>query len=299
MENSVLDSLLFLSYARNTICETIDDSKVQYFIQNEATDFQIIELLVTGETTTYRVENHEKEVELWKLFKEQLHSDKDNIIEMFDEALYDEMLYELGPVFMYGFSSQKPILEFHLEQELISEETPADRVKRMKAYAKRRGMQAYKGMERVGTATKKAGRTVAKTAKSIDKVVQDPGAAAKKARAKGQEVAKVATAKGEELAKKGSALAKKHDKAITGGLATAALATAAAYAASKIYKNFLSKAARDCKGAADKEACMTQAKQKATQAKISKLQSSMSNCRDEKCKASLATKIEKERAKGA
>lgn len=89
----------------------------------------------------------------------------------------------------------------------------------------------------------------------------------------------------------------KAGKAI-GGLA---LATVIGYGAYKIYKNYLSKAARSCAGKPDKSACMQQYKNNAIKAQITKLKADSGKCSKskdpDKCKASIQSKILKLQSK--
>lgn len=105
-------------------------------------------------------------------------------------------------------------------------------------------------------------------------------------------------AKAKELAAKGAKFATSPTGQVIGGLAAAALVSYAAY---KIYKNYLSKAARSCSGSADKSTCMKQFKNKAIQAQISKLSSGMGSCAKSKnpakCKAAIQGKIAKLKGK--
>lgn len=85
---------------------------------------------------------------------------------------------------------------------------------------------------------------------------------------------------------------------LIGGLA---LATMIGYGAYKIYKNYLSKAARACAGKPDKTSCMKQYKINAIKAQISKLNSDAGKCSKSKdpvkCKASIQNKINKLKSK--
>ena len=46
---NITDSLLFLSIARNTIDEMHTQKDFKYFIQNEASDYQIMSILINNE----------------------------------------------------------------------------------------------------------------------------------------------------------------------------------------------------------------------------------------------------------
>ncbi len=83
--------------------------------------------------------------------------------------------------------------------------------------------------------------------------------------------------------------------AIAVGAAGGAAATIIAFMASKLYKNYISKHARNCKGKPDKVACMRSIKNKAFRMRLDKLKSGMSICGKAKnpdgCKKSLQNKI--------
>jgi len=78
--------------------------------------------------------------------------------------------------------------------------------------------------------------------------------------------------------------------------ATAALATAI-YAGTKVYKNYFSKAAQSCKGAADKAGCMAKARQVAVKAQIAATQKGAAACAKSKdpakCKAGIQARVAK------
>ena len=81
---------------------------------------------------------------------------------------------------------------------------------------------------------------------------------------------------------------------VIGGMAMAA---ATAWAALKVYRNYLSKAARACSGRPDKKECMEKFKNAANKARIAKLKSGMTGCakdkNPEKCRALIQAKIDK------
>jgi len=108
---------------------------------------------------------------------------------------------------------------------------------------------------------------------------------------------------GEKVSTAGSAVKKfagsKTGKGIGIALAIAA-ATAAAYAA---YKRFFSKAARACKDAPDRKACLQKYKKEAILAKANALQAGMAKCAQtkdpEKCRESISKKVAKAKAEAA
>jgi len=238
------------------------------------------------------------------------------------------MIFEMGPIFDYGLSSQKPVLE-HLVQTGYISEISADELKAKaketadKAKAKAaelKAKMAKKASELKSSASsagQRAKADVAKTGQNIKAAGQGVKSAVQGGieKAKGKTYIQNRTRKQKvmgalqnvkDVAASGAKAAGQGLKQIasttTGkaGLGAAALAGAAAiaYGAKKIYDKFMSKAAKSCKGAADKSACMKQYKAQAQKAKIAKLQQGMSACKgDEKCKANIAKKIAKEKAK--
>jgi hypothetical protein len=90
-----------------------------------------------------------------------------------------------------------------------------------------------------------------------------------------------------------------------GGKAVAAVAVAAAAAAAgiKAYQRFFSQAAKACKGAADRSACLSKYRKTAQQAKINALQKGMAQCSSaknpDKCKGRIQAKVQKAKAQMA
>ena len=83
--------------------------------------------------------------------------------------------------------------------------------------------------------------------------------------------------------------------------ATAAVLAGIIYGGYKVYKNYLSKAAKACKGSGNKKVCMDKYKNKALKAQISSMQSKLSTCSKDKdpakCKMKIQTKIENLKSK--
>lgn len=90
---------------------------------------------------------------------------------------------------------------------------------------------------------------------------------------------------------------------VLAGMAAAAVVALATVAARKIYKNYLSNAAKACskKSGIEKENCMQKFKKAAQKAKITELQKGLSKCPKSKdpttCKSKLNINIAKEKAK--
>jgi len=77
------------------------------------------------------------------------------------------------------------------------------------------------------------------------------------------------------------------------GIAIGVAATAIIYAAYQIYKRFLSKAAKACKGQSgnEKTLCMYQYKVKALEAARNELTKGLSKCKDDKCQSMVKLKV--------
>ena len=120
MLHPVIESLLFLKLARNSICESIDTSKVgkknelKEYIQNEASDYEIIHLITLGEMPEEKF-NDVLESYVWDLYKKDIVRSYDylTITEGFNEEDVDNIIFEMGPISGYGLSSAKPIMELH------------------------------------------------------------------------------------------------------------------------------------------------------------------------------------------
>ena len=238
---NIKDSLLFLKLSRNTICEIYPDKELNYFIQNEATDYQIMNVIVHEIIPTEKY-NIQKENQLWEQFQDLIYEN--------NNSLY-KLIVEMGPISQYGLSSTKPFLNFLRE------------VGDQQGYAQ--GL--YANMK---SAMSSARSTLQKGTKAAGELAVD-------------------------TAKKGAT------NKIVVGMAAGAAATMIAFAAAKLYQQYLSKAAQACKGKPDKVACIKRFKEKALQMRIEKLRSGMSTCGKAKnsdaCKKSLQNKITKLQAK--
>jgi hypothetical protein len=362
MNDHIIDSLLFLTIARNTLCEMINVDGVEDielakdFFRDEASDFQIMEILVTGDVPDERF-NLDREHRLWEAFKKVIVRNHNMLSEIIEPSIIDEFVFEMGPVSKYGLTSAIPIMEFYLDmgmfakklEELeegteifgpdnIKDTTLRDRVKQKTRAAKTALVKAKIGAGQMADKAKwmkdnpgkvwrnvKGKATISKD-QTIDKakwMKDNPGKVWKDVKGKAtiskdqaidtaQSKARnlrrdIKSAVGKtkigasQMADKVKFDIKKAASTTTGkigiGLGAAALAAIVAYGATKIYKNYLSKAARACDGKPDKAACMKDFKVKAAKAKIAALKSGMSKCAQSKdpaaCKASIQSKINK------
>ena len=229
---NINDSLLFLKICRDTICEMNDNKELNYFIQNEASDYQIISVIVNNELPTEKY-NIVEEYKVWETFQDLIYENK--------------LIVEMGPIVEYGLSSSRIILN-HLREAGDQQ-----------AYAQ----SLYDSMK---TAMQSAKANLKKGSKAAAELATD-------------------------TAKKAST-----NKIVVGATAGAAAAMIA-FAAAKLYQQYLSKAAKACKGRPDKVACMKGFKNKALSIRMDKLRSGMGQCgkakNSENCKKSLQAKITK------
>ena len=125
MLHSINDSLTFLAISRMAICEAIDQSDVaekeslKNYITNEASDYEVMHLMVLDEMPEEKF-NSQDEAVVWEVFRRNLIRNLDIFTE--DEAeVVDQLLFELGPVYEYGLSSAKPIMEHQAKTGMLDE----------------------------------------------------------------------------------------------------------------------------------------------------------------------------------
>jgi len=234
---NINNSLLFLKICRTTICEIYNEKELNYFIQNEASDYQIMNIIVNDIIPNEKY-NIKKENQLWEQFQDLVYQNNNNLY---------KLIVEMGPIVEYNLSSSRIILNYLKEAS------------DQQVYAN----SLYDNMK---TAMKSARSNIKKGVKAANELANDT---AKKA----------ATNK------------------IVVGMTAGAAAAMIAFAAAKLYQQYLSKAAKVCKGRPDKVACMKGFKQKALKIRVQKLRSGISTCGKSKnqsnCQKSLQSKITK------
>jgi hypothetical protein len=189
---SLLESLNFLVCARASLMEMIKSSSVENkdglinFLQNEASDYEIMHLLVRGDLPDKKF-NHADEIRLFSDLKEQIILAYPQLLEHFDHSVLNSFLYEVDSVYP-NYSSAKPILE-HLS--LVSEFDPGapdpGKVTRGASKDWTPEIEALKGVgktaletwEKIGSGARKliaqaaqAGKDAAAKAKAIDSIMQ-------------------------------------------------------------------------------------------------------------------------------
>ncbi len=276
-KTQILDSLTFLSIARNVIRDSIDFSDIKekkdlkYFITNEASDYQIMSLLI-DETLPENKYDVIAESELWDRFKRSVTRNYKNLSESLNSNILENIIFEIGPVSNLGLSSMKPILEFQMNEGFL------DNLKDITQNEKRKN------------------DNVAQQAK--DEMQQAHREEMKKKLLRPDIVAQ----KGQGIEGLGSVL-KKTIKA-TGkqaGIGLAALTAAALviYGGYKIYQRFFSQAAKACSklSGSQRDQCVKKFRIDAMKTQISDLNKGMSTCSKSKdpakCKQIISDKIKK------
>ena len=298
MNEQIFDSILFMKCLRESLCEIVEDSEngkdMVYFITNEASDYEVLSLIVEGKLPEEKYD-YIKETELFDNIKDMLITENKHILKEM-EVKDIRSLLETEILSTFGLDSRQNILEFMTENNLLEFEASDVKWKNVKAMLQYQYMKKVNQMKELkdkiskstGDAKKALMQKLGYEKSILDKlkdkitnVGKDVGIVKKtpidKIKDAGEKVASVA----------GKAAKNPYAQAGVGVVGAAALA----YAAYKIYKNFLSKAARECKGAADKKECMRKYKIKGLQAQKSKLSGALGGCKDAKCKASLQKKI--------
>jgi hypothetical protein len=119
------DSILFLLSARTAIHNIVESDKtitneekdeMADFIFNEASDYQIMHLLVYNEMPAYKYDSIAEE-QLYSDFKESMFLNKRFVTEMIGQDVFDNILYEVTSI-SNNMSSQFPLLELGRQNDL-------------------------------------------------------------------------------------------------------------------------------------------------------------------------------------
>jgi len=109
------ESLLFLLSMRETLCLLIDESNISYrkelksFIINEASDYQIVSLILDGELPLNET-HHFNELVLFERIRIEVKENKNLVCEMFGLDIFDDVSKKVDSV-SPKFSTRKPLLE--------------------------------------------------------------------------------------------------------------------------------------------------------------------------------------------
>ena len=339
---NVPESILFLSSCRKAVEESIrtnadlDHDEKDYladFIANEASDYQIMSIVVDGELQDEKFDFVD-EVRLFDDFKEMVIDNLAEFSSVMDSEAMKSCLYEVGPVSQEGISTAAPILEFLYESGVIYEKGKTKKYLDKAVDYGKKGWESAKGAGgrvagaakgapgRVAGAAKSAGGRVAGAAKGAGQNVtwsaKNPKTAAKVAAQTAKDKSgwsqyqhgKQRQQAGADRGVKGTIpraaadmKAGKKQMAKTAG--AVALAAAAIYAGTKVYQRYMSQAGRACKGkgGAERTACMKNFRAKAIQGQIAATQKGMSACANsknpDKCRASIQKRVQSLQAKRA
>lgn len=309
MLHTIVDSIIFLSIARDTICEMVEMSgqektdELKYYIQNEASDYEIMSLLIFGEMDENKFDP-EKEQLVWQEFRKEMVRNFSTLSEHIEEKSINDLIFELGPVSHLGYSSAKPILENCRKNGMFTQQyvneigwDPLGKPGSKKPDKSKDKKELKDKAKEIGTTLKATAKDVGKAGKYVgtalgssiaDEQLRKQHAAQKQKDVElKKKMASNKAARDKYLADK--AAKEKKDKQIelgkkvVKGAGAAAVAAAVGYGAYKLYQKYKAN------------------KPKAIKAQIAALRSGMGSCSKasdpEKCKVSINTKIEKLNAK--
>lgn len=325
---NIPDSILFLTSCRLAIKESVllNEDLEKYtklglvdFVMNEATDYQIMNIVVNDEFVEEKY-NLEGEIDLFNQYKEMVVENIQDFAFMESEDL-KSLLYEVGPISSEGLSTAAPILEFLYESGILAEKEPTmvdvakkwkDKVGQKAADAKFDAQFKARALKKkvphklkgaYKTAKDKAAAAKGKAGEMVGKA-KDKAAAAKfdaqfKARGLKKSIPhRLKGMKATGVEKTKAALGTKAGKA-----GAVALGAAAIYAGVKAYQRFMSQAARACGGQSGgaKTACMQKYKANALKGQIAATQRGASSCGQAKdpakCKAAIDARVQKLKGK--
>ena len=125
MLHPVLESLFLLKVARGYVSESIIGSDIEEkqelvnYIQNEASDYEVMHLVTLGEMPEVKFDEISEQA-VWTVFKDMILMNTDALREDILEGEIKTIVYEMGPVSDFGYSSAAPILEFHKANGALS-----------------------------------------------------------------------------------------------------------------------------------------------------------------------------------
>jgi len=152
---NIADSLLFLLSARDAIRDTVEFSsignkeEVKNFITNEASDYQVMSLLINGELPKEKF-NFIKEINLFSELKSSIIENHDLMVDLVGEKITENILFEVDSIYP-EYSSARPIMEFLVASEgkvVFTEITPEAKIKAVQSLTKKIAAQkvSYKKM---------------------------------------------------------------------------------------------------------------------------------------------------------
>jgi hypothetical protein len=289
---NIKDSILFLLTSRKTISDFIvsetklnDVDKVlaKNFIMNEASDYEIMSILMRSQFPDEKY-NQLKENNLFDSLRIFISLNEDRLSTSINKNTMESIL-EIDSVSQYGFSTAIPVLEFIMEQYNMEDDEPRQGHdiggKALSVGTTALFMRPKGGYKRSFIRYKNR-----KLPKQIASLKAAPGKMMSSLQ------------KGRQAAMNGVASVAKFATSPTGKiLSVVVIASLVALAATKIYRNKLSQAAKACSQytGPEKQNCMIKFRRAAFQAQIAQLKSGMVACNGtknpEKCQAHIAKKI--------
>jgi hypothetical protein len=326
------DSLLFMLSCREALAGIVETSsmptfekgRTKDFLYNEATDYQIMNLILKGKLPDEKY-NLTAEQLLHIEFKDQVIKSANFVSELFGEDLLENLLFEVGPLYP-KYSSAAPIVEFLLSSnsKVLTEESVVSKLggaaekvghirnklssffkgataSKVDAYIARKlsavkgdtskAMDAIKGEYEKG----KLQSSLTRLNKGRGSQHRAPEGAWDKIRIWAQHKSLDARSAVNNAIQRAQQYSAQNPNAKF--IAGAALAALAIFGAYKTYKRFFSKSAKACKGSADRKACIKKFKVDAIKAQISDLQAASARCSvtkdPAKCKATIGNKVQK------
>jgi len=287
---NVLDSALFYNIAREVIKESIElkdiivNKKLQDYIINEASNYEVLSLLLTNKFPEKVNDSIVEETLLFSELKEKIIENFEEVSEMVGSDNVKDFIFEvtsLPPDFMLeaysmlderGYDTAKKNVK--KIKDTVGYDTAKKNVKKIKdTVGYDTAKKNVKKIKNVFTGSKESTGSIVNTLKGIAD------------RFGGTKVGKMLSSK---------------PGVIIGGTVIASLL---AYGAVKTYKRFFGKASKACSGKSgtEKTACINAYRVKALQAEISDLKGGLSGCAKSKdpgkCKAIITKRIQKTQAK--
>jgi hypothetical protein len=327
------ESVLFLLSARTTLAEMVQDSGHKSadvminFLMNEASDYEIISLLVTGALPSEKYDQV-AESYLFSILKEQVLRQSETITEMMGQASFNDFLSKVDSVYPV-MSTAAPMLEFFAPQNpqiagamILAEADPGADVYRniakaaTKKFAKY-GQHGQKAHDLPGNIPSTSAPRNVELAKGgplagrpdISGGAGEAGGWVTRLKGHAYDIkagAEKALADVKAGVQSAADVVSKFAKTPAGhAVGGAALAALLAYAAAKTYKRFFSKAAGACRGMSGgaKTDCMNKFRGRALMAQAADLQKGMASCAKAKnptaCKSAVGGKIERLKARAA
>ena len=323
------ESLLFLLSMRETLCLLINESNISYrkelksFIINEASDYQIVSLIVNGDLPLDEPQ-YFNELVLFERIRLEVKENKNLICEMFGTDIFDDITKKVDSI-SPKFSTRKPLLEdddnpYSIQNMLKNAGKGSTKVKPSK-YPIDPKIQKFldSGQKAVDKYYNKHDlkpkADISSTSKVIKKAIDKPKIIPQQTKAtpftKGNQLLQTKKAVNlraniekafndlKQQAQSGSQAATSFVKAHPGAIAGVLLAVLAIYVSSKLYKRFYSKAAKSCSSykGQKKTVCMKKFQLTGYKAQLTDLKNAATKCgftkNPEKCAKIIRNKMDK------